>query len=101
MFQLIFETHLGIQLEINKEGTIQFRKNKFDKIRAYKIKINGLWGLSKGDFLILYEGGKLQDIGIIQRKIIPNLEKGEKAVSIITALLYPRTDQELFFYDLI
>lgn len=100
MFQLIFETHFGFQLEINKEETFQFRVNELGKMRTYKIKINGLWGLSRGDFVILYEGSKLQDIGIVQRKNVTNLLDGEKAISIITGLLYPRIDQELFFYEL-
>lgn len=100
VFQLIFETHFGFQLEINKKEAIQIRGNEFGKIRTFKIKINGLWGLSRGDFLILHEDGNLQDVGIVQRKIVANLEKGEKALSTITALLYPRADQELFFYDL-
>lgn len=100
VFQLIYEIHLDFHLEIDKEEVIQFREKEFDKIRAYKVKINGIRGFSRGDFLILYEDGKLQDIGIIQRKTVIDFEKGEKALSIITALLYPRTDQELFFYDL-
>lgn len=97
VFQLIFETHFGFHLEINKEEAIQVRDNEYSKIRTFKIKINSLWGLSRGDFLILHKDGNFQDIGIVQRKIVANLEKGEKALSIITALLYPRTDRELFF----
>lgn len=99
--QLIFETHFGLQLELNKEETLQFRENEIDKMRTYKIKINGVWGLSSGDFLILREGGELQDIGIVKHTNVINIFEGESTLSIITGLLYPRTDQELFFHDLI
>lgn len=99
--QLIFETHFGLQLEINKEETLKYRENEVDIMRTYKIKINGLWGLSRGDFLILSEDGELQDIGIVQRKSVINILEEENALSILTGLFYPRTDQELFFYDLI
>lgn len=100
VFQLIYETHLDFHIKIDKEEAIQFREKEFDKIRAYKVKIDGIRGFSRGDFLVLYEDGKPQDIGIIQRRTAIDFEKGEKALTIITALLYPRKDQEIFFYDL-
>ncbi|WP_434401490.1 hypothetical protein M1Q06_03095 [Planococcus sp. 11815] len=95
VFQLIFETHLDIQLEINKVNEMHFRESEIGKIRACKIKIHGLSGLSRGNFMILYLDGKLEDIGLIQSKTVFNLEKGEEAISIITALLYPKIDKEL------
>jgi len=97
--QLIFEIHFDLQLEIKKENTTQFRTNEIEKIRIYKIKINGLCGSSRGDFLILYEGGELQDIGVINRKSVINISESESASSIISGILYPRIDQELFFCD--
>ncbi|QHJ69213.1 hypothetical protein [Planococcus halotolerans] len=99
VFQLIFETHMDIILEINKEDVIHFRENEAGKIRACKIKVNGLSGLSRGGFIILYIGGELQDIGLMQSKRVYNLSKGEEVISTINVLLYPRIDHELFFLN--
>lgn len=88
--QLIFEVHFQLQLDIKKENTIQFRENEIDKLRAYKLKTNDLCGLTRGNFLMLYKGDELQDIGVI------NFTKSEDASSIISGVLYPRIDQELF-----
>ncbi|MGP4073734.1 hypothetical protein ACTWQB_14410 [Piscibacillus sp. B03] len=99
--QLIFETHFGFQLEIKKEETTTYRENEIDKIRAYKIQKSGLCGLTKGNFLILYEGDEVQDIGIVKRKTVINILENENALSTLSGILYPKTDQELFFCDVL
>jgi len=100
ILQLIFETHFDFSLEIRKEEIIQIQTKTSEDIRLCKIKIKGLYGLSQGDFLILYEDDEVQDIGIIQRKTVYGFEKREETLSTIIVLLYPKDDKEMFFFDL-
>jgi|SRR5690625_18775 len=100
IFQLIFETHFDFSLEIRKEEAVQIQTKKSKNIRLCKIKIKGLYGLSQAKFIILYKDDEIQDIGIIQRRTVNSIERGEDALSIINVLLYPKDDQELFSFDL-
>lgn len=100
VFQLVFETHFDFSLEISKEEAIQIQTKKLENIRLCKIKIKGLYGLSQGSFLILYENDEVRDVGIMQRKIVNGIEEGESALSKITVLLYPMKDEELFLSHL-
>ncbi|RKL64819.1 hypothetical protein CR203_24240 [Salipaludibacillus neizhouensis] len=97
VLQVIFETHF----KLNKNEIVEYREKERNKVRVFSTKVFGTEAFKyQGNFILLFENNTLQDIGLIKRRVGRNLEMGDKSISTIEGLLYPKSDYNLFVRDL-
>lgn len=101
ILQVIFETHFNRSFTLNKNEIVEYKEKKRNKVRVFSTKVFGTDVFKyKGNFVLLYENNKLQEVGLIKRRVGRNLEMGDKSISTIEGLLYPKNDYNLFVPEL-
>ncbi|MDA2207820.1 hypothetical protein PDN36_24570 [Bacillus cereus] len=96
VLQIIYESHFNRSLKLNKNEIVDYREKEQNKFRVFSAKVFGTELFRyKGNFILLFENNIVEEIGLIKRRVGRNLEKGDKAISTIDGLLYPKVDYNL------
>lgn len=101
VLQVIFETHFNRLFKLNKNEIVDYREKERNKVRVFSTKAFGTEVFRyQGIFILLLENNTIQEIGLIKRRVGRNLDMGDKSISTIEGLLYPKNDYNLFVPDL-
>ncbi|PEO24945.1 hypothetical protein COL24_00940 [Bacillus toyonensis] len=101
VLQIIFESHFNRSLKLNKNEIVDYREKERNKFRVFSTKVLGTEVFRhKGNFILLFENNIVHEIGLIRRRMGRNLEMGDKSISTIEGLLYPKNDYNLFVPNL-
>ena len=94
--QLIFDTHFRRLFKLEKNDVVYYKEKMKNNIRAYLIEISvDEFQSHKGDFIFLFEGNKLKDIGVIKKEKIEYNEIQSGYTLKISGILYPEKDFDL------
>ncbi len=96
VLQLIFETHFDLLLSIEKKDMFKYNEKECSNIRMFKAKTPNIDVFNRGNFLFFYDGETIEDIGLIYKKIVRNMEDEKIRTTIIEGIIYPTNDQYLF-----
>lgn len=96
ILQLIFEVTLDFHLVLQKNNASYYKELEIGQLKIVKIKFNKPVNMFKGGSILIYNDDEIIDIGIILNGSIEYSENKARTLSVITALIYPEIDKNIF-----